>query len=99
MEKHILPRIAIFGLSLAVGNGIILEAQVPVEIIGVPSGADSVFVLADSEELASPLEAFARLLESTPFVRLSLPSTTSKSLQIRAVAFGGSSVFPTVEAI
>jgi hypothetical protein len=99
MDKNNLSSAALLSLSMVFGNVSRLEAQIPVEISGVPSTADSVFVLADGDELSSPLEAFARLLEKTPLVRLSLPPAKSQSLRIRAVTFAGASVFPTVTAI
>jgi hypothetical protein len=99
MRRYTLSNAAILSLYFVVGQEKYLEAQVPVEIIGVPSAADSVFVLADGDELTSPLEAFARLQQSMPVVRLSLPSVKPQSLRIRAVSFGGASLLPTVTAI
>ena len=74
-------------------------AQIPVEIIGVPPTADSIFVLADGDELRSPLEILAKVGIHSPLITIALPPAKPQLLRIRAVAFGGPNVFPVVTAI
>jgi hypothetical protein len=73
--------------------------QLPVEIGSLPTSADSVFLLANADELVAPLAAFARLPKGAPTIGLLLPSSSTRLLTIRAAAFAGTSVFPIVTAI
>jgi len=73
--------------------------QIPVKITSVPPAAETVLILADGDELSSPLGSGTHGLKGASTVELFLPAIVDQALKLRAVAFSGSSVFPNVSAI
>ena len=75
-------------------------SQLPVEIVSVPANADSILLVASANELSSPLSAFTHLARPTPTLTVALPPVPgAQLLNIRAIAFEGTSMFPNVTAI
>jgi hypothetical protein len=73
--------------------------QLAVQINGVPMAADKIFVLADGEGLTVPLGSISSVPPNTPKVTQWIPSVSMEHLRLRAIAFAGKSLFPTVSAI
>jgi hypothetical protein len=89
----------VLNVSLLVWTSKGFGFQLQVEVIGLPAIADSVSVLADGDGLRIPIGTTVHFPQNTPRIGLQLPPTRSQPLRIRAVAFTGDNMLPTVLAI
>jgi hypothetical protein len=99
MNKCRLLKATVLNLCFLASSRKCFGFQLQVEVIGVPQIADSVSVLADGDGLRLPIGTTVHFPQNTSRVALSLPPARSQPLRLRAVAFAGGNLLPTVVAI
>jgi hypothetical protein len=98
-RRRTLTSVVLFGFLAGCSNGSALHAQVLVEISGLPPTADSLWVIGESDDVKTRIQTFTHFPKQAKHLSVLLPGTTAPLLRIRAVAFSGLNVFPTVRAI
>lgn len=73
--------------------------QLAVQINSVPATTDKIFILADGEGLTVPVGSISRVPSNASQVTLWIPTVSIEPFRLRAIAFTGKSLFPTVSAI